>query len=216
MTRFELINELIKRWGYTKYLEIGLSTGDCFKEIQCDRKQWIDPNPLCFAPGGIYMPSDDAFAAMDDGEKFDLIFIDGDHRCPQVLKDIDNAVNRLSEQGTIVMHDCNPQSETAQLPYPTSGDWNGDVWKAYVLKRAELSGTHVMMVVDTDQGLGVIRRLTDFNLHANAVYGNPRLEDLTWHHLQINRQKLLQLISVEKFLDWDSLAQNLHSGTGEP
>lgn len=208
MTRFEFINRLIENMGYTKYLEIGVSTGDCYREIKCDRKQWIDPQPKCNEPGGIYMPSDDAFLAMDDNETFDLIFIDGDHRWEQVARDIDNAIERLSYQGTIVMHDCNPQSEQAQLPYPTTGDWNGDVWKAYVLARAKYRDTHVMLVVDTDQGLGVIRKLNDFSLKGRVRY-KPDLSELTWRYLDENRQDLLNLLSVEDFWEWDKIARKL-------
>lgn len=209
MTRYEFINELIERGGYTKYLEIGLSTGDCYREIKCDMKRWIDPQPLCQEPGGIYMPSDDAFAAMDEDDKYDLIFIDGDHRWEQVARDIDNSVQRLSFRGTIVMHDCNPQTERAQLPYPTTGDWNGDVWKAYVLKRRELRDSHVMMVVDTDQGLGIIRRMKDFSLTANPVYRKPEVAQLTWNYLNNNRKDLLNLLTVEQFLAWDTAAKRI-------
>ncbi len=43
MTRYELINILIARRGYTSYLEIGVDQGECFNKVKCDRKVGVDP-----------------------------------------------------------------------------------------------------------------------------------------------------------------------------
>lgn len=205
MTRFEFINRLIEDFSYERYLEIGVSTGDCYRKIVCAQKTWIDPSPLSNEPGGIYMSSDDAFAAMSEETKFDIIFIDGDHRQEQVRRDIENSLLHLADCGTIVMHDCNPHSERAQLPYPTTGDWNGDVWKAFVLERQERKWSCLMMVVDTDQGLGIIRRLKDFDLFPDPVYTKYREEELTWEVLNAKRKELLHLLSVEEFFKWNDM-----------
>jgi len=205
--RYDILNYLIERWGYKNYLEIGVADGQCYREIECDNKTWVDPSPLKEIKGGtgIYMPSDEAFVAFqDEGKEFDIIFIDGDHRYQQVLKDIDSSLTALAPGGTIVMHDCNPQSERAQLPRPTYGDWNGDVWKAFVEKRGELRHTHIMSTINTDQGLGIIRRLKDFSLVSSIVtFKKEKAEKLSYEFLTKHRWEALHLLSVENFVDWD-------------
>lgn len=57
-----------------------------------------------------------AFVTMDSigylethEEKFDLIFLDGDHAAANVYREIPLALDRLREQGTVVMHDVFPR-----------------------------------------------------------------------------------------------------------
>lgn len=40
--------------------------------------------------------------------KFDAIFIDGDHRAEQVIKDFDNSILLLEDNGIIFLHDTSP------------------------------------------------------------------------------------------------------------
>lgn len=59
--------------------------------------------------------SDNFFAKLEPGALFDIIFIDGDHTHPQVFRDITNALVVLAPNGTIVCHDCNPETEARQV-----------------------------------------------------------------------------------------------------
>ena len=54
--------------------------------------------------------SDAYFGQLDQQEKFDLIFIDGDHRYRQVKKDFENAVRHI-DRGYIVMDDYHMPSK---------------------------------------------------------------------------------------------------------
>ena len=68
------------------------------------------------------MPSDEFFAnraAASDRTPYDLVFIDGLHVADQVERDIVNSLLNLAPAGTIVLHDCNPTTESAR-PTPTS------------------------------------------------------------------------------------------------
>ena len=45
MKRWDIINELIKQNGYSRYLEIGYGDGQTFKNVDCNYKIGVDPNP---------------------------------------------------------------------------------------------------------------------------------------------------------------------------
>ena len=90
--------------------------------------------------------------------KISVAFIDGLHTYEQSLKDARNCLRHLGNNGTIIFHDCNPQSEEAsstQLP-KKSINWNGDVWKTIYQLRT-LNEYFDCFTIDTDQGLGVLK-----------------------------------------------------------
>lgn len=130
---------------------------------------------------------------------FDLIFIDGLHHADQVYKDINNALKVLSSKGTIVVHDCNPIDENAQMIPRKVRRWNGDVWKAWVRLRTERDDIN-MVCLDMDYGCGIITK------------GKQKLLDKGTDSYEVfdkNRKKYLNLISVE---DWTN---ELEGTTGE-
>jgi hypothetical protein len=181
--RFDIMNLIIKRYNLKKYLEIGVcDPKECFDRIVCKSKMGVDPgvefpeNPVKYK-----MTSDDFFTKLDDGKldldpnfRWDIIFIDGLHTATQVLKDIENALYHLTPKGFIFLHDCNPynfftQREDYYLDGITySGPWNGSVWKSIYHLRTHRSDLQVN-VIDTDWGVGIIRRgkssLVPFNNH---------------------------------------------------
>ena len=59
----------------------------------------------------VKVSSDDYFNHLDSDTKFDLIFIDGDHRYDYVKKDFENAVKHI-DNGYIVMDDYHLPSKT--------------------------------------------------------------------------------------------------------
>ena len=101
--------------------------------------------------------SDEFFSQNKD--TFDLIFIDGLHIHEQVLKDIDNSLNVLNENGVILLHDCLPAKIWHQTIPQTHSSWNGDVWKSIVQSRTrEDIDTYT---IKADQGLGLILKRTN-------------------------------------------------------
>ncbi len=188
--RIELINSLIEKFKYETYLEIGISIGITFNAINCKHKTSVDPagNPT------FKMTSDEFFKLNLECPSFDIIFIDGLHTAEQVLKDVDNSLLYLNENGTIVLHDCNPHAEFLQVDIDDprkQGAWAGTVWKAVAKLRATRKDLS-MCVVDIDFGLGVIRRGTQ------KAYENLS-DKLDWEYLVAHRKELLNLISVEEF-----------------
>lgn len=154
-TRFDLLNKLIADHKYNNYLEIGCSNDDCFRAITAQNKIGVDP----FHGGTHRMTSDEFFRS--NTQKFDIIFIDGLHQYAQVKKDMLNAVDALTDNGTILVHDCLPLNYYAQLPFPPGGDWNGDVWKAFVELRCMNNIDCAVSLID--HGVGVIKKRANSN-----------------------------------------------------
>lgn len=189
MKRDELLNLLVDAYEYEKgsYLEIGVDNGQNLAKINCAKKIGVDP-AVRYA-NTEKSSSDDFFKR--NRKKFDLIFIDGLHHAEQALRDLENSIKAIKKNGTIVMHDTNPQSEAAQrVPRPANQrEWNGDVWKV----AAAAVGTEELeaITVDTDHGLTIIKvRDKDVKL---------KLPSLVYEDFVSNREELLNLITVEQF-----------------
>ncbi|MFQ5339938.1 MAG: class I SAM-dependent methyltransferase [Anaerolineae bacterium] len=173
--RWEIINSLITRFGYKKYLEIGVAEGVCFYQVCAEHKISVDPG---YSVATFKIGADQFFDM--NREVFDIIFIDGLHVKEQVLRDFGNSLKFLSEGGSIVVHDCNPVNEES-----TDNLINGTVWEAwahYRMHRPDLS----MAVLDTDQGCGVIRR------GRQALF--PPTKKMDFGFLAQNRKRLLNLV----------------------
>lgn len=192
MYRTDIINELIKKNNYKSYLELGVCDGMNLRRINSNDKIGVDPEPTEYgvAVTNYLMTSDSYF--FSNTRKFDIIFIDGLHEAKQVYKDINNALNILNEGGIIICHDMNPIEELHQRVPRQSRIWNGDCWKAWVQLRTERNNLE-MFVVNTDWGCGVITKGEQIKLKV--------IEDITYENLVINRNKWLNLISVEDFKD---------------
>jgi hypothetical protein len=196
LNRYDIINLLIRKNNYKSYLEIGVEGGINFDAIQCPVKHGVDP----FSDKATFkIPSDEFFGMIHDFVEYDLIFVDGLHVADQAFRDISSALAHLSENGTVVVHDCNPPTEWHQRSYEEfikePAAWNGDVWKAIVKVRGIYSYTEVK-VVDTDWGCGILRA-TDEKQKTLDV----KEEDMTYSNFEANRKEWLNLITPEEFLE---------------
>ena len=198
--RFTIINHLIKKFNYVNYLEIGVNDGSCIRKVQAAHKDGVDPGLEVAIPPEVNYPvtSDQFFNLIKDHDiKYDIIFIDGLHHDYQVYKDIKNALNHITKNGSIVCHDMNPQWEIVQRKQVPQGvgAWNGDCWKAWTKLRNELPN-YTMEVVDTDHGVGIIRpgKQKCISLPKDAF-------ELDFWYLDDNRNKLLNLISLDEFYE---------------
>jgi hypothetical protein len=204
MNRYDIINVLIEKNNFGSYLEIGVrDPKDCFDFIECGVKHSVDPGYEHSENSVKYKyTSDNFFSLLENGNldlsinyKWDVIFIDGLHISTQVEKDISNSINHLSDEGFIILHDCNPPDLWfAREDYMINGvchNWNGTVWKCVYKLRATRPDLFVC-TVDTDWGIGIIKRgeqqCCDFN--------NPFYE---YREFEKNRKDHLNLISVEEF-----------------
>jgi hypothetical protein len=197
MKRTDIINALIQKYGYKSYLEVGTQDpASNFDLINAEYKVSVDPFPrgeVTFAG-----TSDEYFESISEDVKYDIIFIDGLHHNDQVLRDIENSLNHLSEIGTIVCHDCLPTTELMQERDDTGREWTGDVWKAIAELRVERIDLDIK-VVDTDYGCGIIRRGTNIPYETSANYKS-------YYHYNNNKWNMLNIISTEQFIQWINIA----------
>ncbi len=184
MRRTDILNQLVLKNRNSRYLEIGVRSGNNFQKVTAKHKDGVDPAGKC----DYTMTSDEFFQFIKGTDRiYDLIFIDGFHGADQVLKDIENSLNHLDSNGTIVLHDCNPVKEVHQLKKPVTSTWNGTVWRAFAhlrMTRDDLS----MCVVEADHGCGIIRRgiQKKFLLSPGEI--------INYAFLEVNREGLLNLI----------------------
>ena len=156
--RWDMLNYLIRTNGYKNYLEIGILNGECFNNINCENKTSVDPMIEKGVATPTYEMTSDEFFNNIAGDllKFDIVFIDGLHIADQVERDIHNSLKYLSDNGIVILHDCNPIFEIRQIVPRQQGAWNGDVWKAFVKYR--IFGEWKSFALDADEGLGIIQK----------------------------------------------------------
>jgi hypothetical protein len=198
--RDDIIRTLISTYNYHTYLEIGCFKDEVFNQIAplMDVAVGVDPKS-----GGTLRMSSDLFFAQSE-QRFDLVFIDGDHTAKQAIVDLENSLKVLTEYGSIVLHDCNPLLEKRQ--FPNGGPYNGDVWKVigYLRGRPDVE----VVTVDIDHGVAVVQRRR--NLHPLPdelqqkldLHRDRPLEAFTYDDLQQHRVALLRLVSVAEFRTW--------------
>ncbi len=182
--RYDIIQYLINKNRYKRFLEIGVEERITHDNIDIGHKDGVDPN----GAGNFTMTSDKFFEKLDHNIKYDIFFVDGLHEKEQVEKDLNNSLKHLQKGGTIVMHDCNPPNEEYQDNPP---NWCGDTWKAF-LKFRNTREDLFMQTVDADLGCGIVQMgKQDFYPTKENMY--------TWDEFIENREKILKLISVDEF-----------------
>ena len=180
-SRFDIINRIIEKKKFESYLEIGCQSDVNFSKIIIKNKIGVDPQS-----GGTHrMTSDDFFK--QNKSTFDLIFIDGLHVYEQVLKDIENSLKVLNDNGVILIHDCLPAKIWHQTIPQTHSSWNGDVWKSIVKSRTRIDiDTYT---IEADQGLGLILKRENKDLLVDKIenFKNLKFRDYYIHHKKFMR-----------------------------
>jgi hypothetical protein len=198
MKRTDIINNFIQKLGYENYLEIGTQNPNGnFNHVNVKNKVSVEPFPVPGLTVNDYSfvgTSNEYFESITDDVKFDIVFIDGLHQYDQVLIDIQNSLNHLSDNGTIVCHDCLPYTEKMQEREDPGGEWTGDTWKAIAQLRVECIDLDIK-VVDTDYGCGIIRRGTNIPYVTNENYK-------TYSYYLNRKNELLNVISTETLIAW--------------
>ena len=184
--RWDLIEYLINKYGYSDYLEIGCDQDQLFSKIKIQNKVGVDPN----SGGNVRKTSDEFFK--ENKKKFDIVFIDGLHTYDQVKKDILNSINCLKENGIILVHDCMPDSLSKQAVPRYRMVWNGDVWKAIVdlRQREDLE----IFTCEMDQGIGIIKK----EKNTSILEIKKPARNLKFKDYYANYKNFLRVISLEE------------------
>jgi hypothetical protein len=162
-----------------------------FDYISCAHKTGVDPEPL--RDDIVALTSDQFFDRLPDEKKFDIIFIDGLHHEEQVTRDIINALEHLSENGTIVCHDMLPTNKIMQQVPRKSAKWMGDCWKSWAffrMTRVDLD----MQVIDSDCGMGIIKK----GMQSTFIPTNPNTK-IDYSFYKQNKKELVNTVSVADF-----------------
>lgn len=199
MFRYDIINLLIKKFNFERYLEIGVAKGETFEKIECKHKDAVDPNPQTSLVN-YEMTSDDFFMHVAPNlPKYDIIFIDGDHHSEQVSKDLWNALTYTANDGVIVLHDCNPPTIFLAVDEFVPGTlWNGDVYRTILNFRVN-NILHKYVTVNTDWGVGVVLKGKICDQHLSSFEYNQGY--YVWDYFDRNRKRLLNLKTPIEFLN---------------
>jgi hypothetical protein len=203
------------------YLEIGVSGGAAFRRITAAEKIAVDPaftlsarsrrlaDAKARATHYFETTSDDFFAsetAFLEQRGIDVALIDGLHTYQQVVRDVENTLRYLRDDGVIVLHDCNPANASIACPATSHADflaqnhwrplpwvrrplWSGDVWKAIVQLRSTRHDLRIA-VLDCDFGVGIARKGFP---ESRLSYSAAQIKALNYADLAADRDRLLNL-----------------------
>lgn len=184
--RGQLIDAFVKKYDYKSYLEIGFLNGLTFNLVTCASKVGVDPYPRVYDPRVVTKTSDNFFAK--NTNKFDIVFIDGDHEKHQVYKDFKNSYNCLNENGVIIFHDINPLSRQG-----TALTGHGDCFETWI----NMYNHYKLYTYSTkDDTVGIfIKKL-------NPLFVDFNFKNYDYEELNINRQKYIFDLQINDELNF--------------
>lgn len=182
--RWDVIQLIIDKINAQSYLEIGFREDANFKNITCPLKESVDIEEC----GATYTMSSDEFFEQNT-QLFDVIFIDGDHTKEQVLKDIENSLNHLSDKGVILTHDTCPNESFLIEP-----EYCYNAWEAFDYLRRTNPNLYMSSIIPIEDhsGIGIIKR------GSQQIYtGNPSTE---WKIYYQDRSNRMNIITTDQLL----------------
>ena len=191
-SRVHIIQEIINLKNFNNYLEIGCDQDENFSQINVKNKIGVDPKS-----GGTHRMTSDTFFK-NNKDKFDVIFLDGLHTYEQTIKDINNAIQSIQDNGVILIHDCLPKKIWNQIVPRIYGHWNGDVWKAIV--EARTYNNIETFTCIADHGLGIILKRKNSKILniKNKDFKNLKFSDYYNYHKDfmnpVNYEQLKKII----------------------
>jgi SAM-dependent methyltransferase len=215
VNRIKAVQQALDGRGNSVYLEIGVNRGAAFRRITADVKVAVDPEFKVSARSRrladakaraayYFEATSDAFFANETAflERYgiDVALIDGLHTYRQVLRDVENALRYLRDDGVILLHDCSPANARMACPATSFADfraqnhwwnlaWSGDVWKAIVYLRSTRDDLRIA-VLKCDWGVGLVRKGFP---ESRLSYSEAQIEELDYADLAADRERLLNL-----------------------
>lgn len=215
MNRIKAVQQALDGRARRVYLEIGVCRGVAFRHITADEKIAVDPAFKLSArsrrladakarAAHYFETTSDAFFANEtaflEQHSIDVALIDGLHSYRQVVRDVENTLRYLRDDGVIVLHDCNPANASIACPAASYADfraqhhwwdfrWSGDVWKAIVQLRSTRDSLRIA-VLNCDFGVGLVRKGFP---ESRLSYSAAQIEALNYADLAAGRERLLNL-----------------------
>ena len=198
--RHQVINLITNKTS--KYLEIGVESGHTYNNVHFLNKTGVDPDPKCDIESVIKCTSDDFFQ-QKSLQNFDIIFIDGMHHVENALRDFNNSINVLNNNGSIFIDDIIPLNYNEQLKIPEryyyengilkyGEEWTGDIWKLI----------YYLLVHHKDELL--------FSYYYNINYrGIAHIKIKNQNFSEIPEDALKEINSYEYFKDFNNYLQLL-------
>lgn len=144
-----------------RYLELGIRKGPCFNAVAplageayavdiMDCRRFIKGNKNLHWFHGT---TDDFFKQHNPDKKFNLVFIDADHKHESSLRDFQNVLPLVVDNGLILFHDTYPPEE-----FLTSSKYCSDTYKTAEYIRAHYP-TYEFVTLPFYYGISVFRKL---------------------------------------------------------
>ncbi len=218
--RWDIINHIIKKFGYKHYLEIGvcgfdlegnLQGGENLKRIQCEHKDGVDPaffSEVSDIDGQFLwkMSSDKFFSKIGEEcfykehAKWGAIFIDGEHIHEQVHRDFGNAAKHLAEGGTIFIHDAYPNQDYFANKHIIGGG-RGSVWRVIaeiIFNNREWD----VWTLKLDNSIAILRKKDVPGVFTEEEEEEEGLMDFTkftWNEIQASIDSFVNVITLAEF-----------------
>ncbi len=225
MNRLTCLQTLIKQRKFNRYLEIGVANGQIFFNVNCTVKMAVDPdfmldnwrilgkifvNPYNVFNRYFNKTSDDFFREdaprLYSKKKGQIALIDGMHEFAFALRDVENSLRNMTDDGVIILHDCNPLTSEAACSFVEwkargfKGDWSGDVWKTVLYLRA-CRPDLTTFVLDCDYGIGVVTKKPSEALSISK----EDIDKFTFDDFSAHREKWLNLKPADYFYEYFGL-----------
>jgi glycosyltransferase involved in cell wall biosynthesis len=180
--RHEIINSLTNTEN--KYLEIGVEYGETFTNVHFSQKIGVDPDPKFKVENTelLKIMTSDEFFKTNPDLFFDVIFIDGMHQSEYIIRDINNSIQRINNNGKIFIDDILPISFNEQLKIPRKHyyekgvlkcgeSWTGDIWKVmfYILKYHANDIQFTYFSNKNYRGIGLLQIKNKFEIKSESL-----------------------------------------------
>jgi hypothetical protein len=145
-----------------RYLELGIRSGSCFNRVaplakeayavdidDCYKKIKENKNLVWY-----HGRTTDFLKEHNKDKKFDLVFIDADHKHESSLSDFNNVFSLVNENGLILLHDVYPPSKEFLSPKYCS-----DTYKTSICIRRDFSDVCEIVTLPFYYGLAIVRKI---------------------------------------------------------
>lgn len=206
VTKGDIINHLIRQFGFSTYLEYNKFDGATyFEDIVCPHKEiaylpetsYLDGRNIKRLLGIAEQVRFDLIMGLEQlqlhcqGRKFDIIFFDPVHVRPDVDLALQTLPRLLNPGGMLVVHDCNPEDVALTTLKRRVGSWVGETFKAFALFRHFNRAQSI--TINEDFGVGLV-----WNKSLNLDY--PITLDIDYFDFAQDRQEYLGLINYPHFI----------------